>query len=210
MLRPLILSFFIWTGLQGGAQIKYDITGAVRDHFTKEIIRGAQVGTDIQFVVPDPIDGSFVLSLPPSKEYILTIVAPGYIPKRIPVLLQDGDVDLGTLYLERDVIYEKSDNLISLTEADLMEDEMAAIGSEMLQASRDVFLNRAAFDFGQAFFRVRGYGSEYGQVMLNGLPMNKFANGRPQWNNWGGLNDVTRNQEFTHGLQASDHNFGGI
>ena len=28
--------------------------------------------------------------------------------------------------------------------------------------------------------------------------------------NWGGMNDITRNQEFTHGLQASDHSFGGI
>ncbi|MGB5821846.1 MAG: TonB-dependent receptor, partial [Saonia sp.] len=44
----------------------------------------------------------------------------------------------------------------------------------------------------------------------NGIPMNKFFDGRPQWNNWGGLNDVVRNQEFTNGLQASDVNFGGI
>src|SRR5690606_10633252 len=48
------------------------------------------------------------------------------------------------------------------------------------------------------------------QVLLNGIPMNKFVNGRPQWNNWGGMNDITRNQEFTHGLQASGHSFGGI
>src|SRR5690606_615404 len=103
-----------------------------------------------------------------------------------------------------------SDNLVTLTDADLMEDEMTSMSSEMLQASKDIFLNRAAFDFGQAFFRIRGYGSEYGQVLLNGIPMNKFINGRPQWNNWGGLNDITRNQEFTHGIQASDHNFGEI
>ena len=34
--------------------------------------------------------------------------------------------------------------------------------------------------------------------------------GRPQWNNWGGLNDVIRNQQFTNGLEASDFTFGGI
>src|SRR5690606_35379427 len=51
---------------------------------------------------------------------------------------------------------------------------------------------------------------ENGTVLVNGIPMNKLLDGRPQWNNWGGLNDVTRNQEFTLGLQASDHTFGGI
>ena len=40
--------------------------------------------------------------------------------------------------------------------------------------------------------------------------MNKQFNGRPQWSNWGGLNDVVRNQELTNGLSASDYTFGGI
>src|SRR5690606_21428512 len=210
MLRPLVLSFFISIGLPCGAQIKYDITGVVKDHFTKEIVKGVRIGAGLQSVAPDPINGNFVLSLVPSNEYILTIIAPDYIPKRIPVMLRDGDVDLGMLLLERDIAFERSDNLVTLTDADLMEDEMTSMSSEMLQASKDIFLNRAAFDFGQAFFRIRGYGSEYGQVLLNGIPMNKFVNGRPQWNNWGGINDITRNQEFTHGLQSSGHSFGGI
>jgi len=210
MLRPLIILLFILIAAQGRAQIKYDVTGVIKDYFTKEIIQGAQIGTGIQFAVSDPVSGKFVISMIPSHEYILTISAQDYISIRIPVILQDGNVDLGILFLERDITYERSDNLITLTDADLMEDEMTSISSEMLQASKDIFLNRAAFDFGQAFFRIRGYGSEYGQVLLNGIPMNKFINGRPQWNNWGGLNDITRNQEFTHGIQASDHNFGEI
>ncbi|MFO8146089.1 MAG: TonB-dependent receptor, partial [Gillisia sp.] len=35
-------------------------------------------------------------------------------------------------------------------------------------------------------------------------------NGRPQWGNWGGLNDVQRNQVFSMGLTSSDVSFGGI
>ena len=100
--------------------------------------------------------------------------------------------------------------LITLTDSDLLEDESISMTSGMLQATKDIFLNRAAFDFGQAFFRVRGYGAENGIILLNGIPMNKLGDGRPQWNNWGGLNDVTRNQVFSHGLQASDYSFGGI
>jgi hypothetical protein len=45
---------------------------------------------------------------------------------------------------------------------------------------------------------------------MNGIEMNKVFNGRPQWSNWGGLNDVLRNQELTTGLAPSSYNFGGI
>jgi hypothetical protein len=44
--------------------------------------------------------------------------------------------------------------------------------------------------------------------MINGVSMNKSYDGRPQWGNWGGLNDATRNQEFTIG--AFRLYFGGI
>lgn len=47
-------------------------------------------------------------------------------------------------------------------------------------------------------------------MMLNGVIMNKIYDGRPQWNNWGGLNDVLRNQEFSIGASPSDYTFGGI
>jgi len=80
----------------------------------------------------------------------------------------------------------------------------------LLKASRDVYLSRAAFDFSAAFFKVRGYDTKYGVVRLNGIPMNKMSTGRAQWSNWGGLNDVTRNQENSLGLEASLHGFGGI
>jgi hypothetical protein len=46
--------------------------------------------------------------------------------------------------------------------------------------------------------------------LMNGIEMNKVFNGRPQWSNWGGLNDVLRNQELTTGLAPSSYNFGGI
>jgi hypothetical protein len=41
--------------------------------------------------------------------------------------------------------------------------------------------------------------------MINGVSMNKSYDGRPQWGNWGGLNDATRNQEFTIGTAPSDY-----
>ena len=40
--------------------------------------------------------------------------------------------------------------------------------------------------------------------------MNKVYDGRAQWSNWGGLNDVLRNQEFTDGITPSTYSFGGL
>ncbi len=142
---------------------------------------------------------------------VLNIQTSDYQFQKFELLLEGHNITLGNIYLERDVTLEKTDNLISLTEADLSDDtETLSTATGLLQATKDLFLSRAAFDFGQAFFRVRGYDSREGQVYLNGILMNKFFDGRPQWNNWGGLNDVIRNQEFTNGLEAQEYGFGGI
>ena len=45
---------------------------------------------------------------------------------------------------------------------------------------------------------------------MNGLELNKLYDGRPQWSNWGGLNDVLRNREYTKGLEVGTSNFGSI
>ncbi len=155
--------------------------------------------------------GWFELKTSVKGDYILSISKIGYETKRFPLFLNGGSIDLGTLILEKNITLEKTNNLITLTDSDLSDDDETLSNSAgLLQATRDIFLSRAAFDFGQAFFRVRGLDSREGQVLLNGLVMNKFFNGRPEWNNWGGLNDVIRNQAFTNGMEASDHTFGGV
>ncbi|SNY94739.1 TonB-dependent receptor [Flagellimonas pacifica] len=156
-------------------------------------------------------NGRFTIRTPKIGEQTLKIGAQDYILKRLPIVLEGEPIILGDIFLEKDLTKEKTDNLISLTADDLSSDEeTVAISSGLLQSSKDIFLNRAAFDFGQAFFKVRGYDSQNGTVMVNGISMNKFFDGRPQWNNWGGLNDVLRNQEFTYGLAINPYTFGGI
>lgn len=154
--------------------------------------------------------GAFNVRIFKEGDYILQLTAVDYAIKRIPIILEGTTLDLGTIFLERDMTIEKSINLVNLTEDELLDDEVNSNALALLQSTKDIFLNRAAFDFGQAFFRVRGYDSQYGEVFLNGIPMNKMFDGRPQWNNWGGLNDVIRNQQYTNGLSASDFTFGGI
>jgi len=188
------------------------ISGVVKDGVTKQAIENAVITIEgfSESTVSDA-EGYFILKPSQNGELTLQINIEAYAIKRIPVFLEDTSIDLGPIFLQRDMTKEKTDNLIALTENDLSNDEETiSISSGLLQSSRDIFLNRAAFDFGQAFFRVRGYDAQNGTVLINGIPLNKFYDGRPQWNNFGGLNDVLRNQEFTNGLSPNRYTFGGI
>ena len=154
--------------------------------------------------------GFFEIPIASKGNFILNITASGYVVKRMPIYFEGYRIELGNVFLERDITLDQTDNLVTLTDAEFFDEESTMVSSGLLQATRDVFLRRAAFDFSQAFFRVRGYDANNGMVMINGLNMNKSFDGRPQWNNWGGLNDVTRNQEYSNGLDRSPYTFGGI
>src|SRR5690606_4912242 len=120
----------------------------------------------------------------------------------------ESTVNLDPLVLEVDFTDFRTEiGTIILADDELDEDEGGADNiSGLLQASRDIVLSAAAFDFSAAFFRPRGLDTEYGKVFINGLEMNKMFNGRPQWSNWGSVNDAQRNQEFTMGLSPSENN----
>jgi hypothetical protein len=211
MFRKLLFILLFWHTLSVYAQTDIVITGTVFKSLDKAIVLGGKVYLEGEQIFGETnASGTFSLSISLQGDYILRVEFKDYVTKRIPIFLDDTNVALGNIYLETDLTVEKQDNLITLTDAELLDDEGSASSLALLQSTRDIFLNRAAFDFGQAFFRVRGYDSQNGEVLLNGIPMNKLFDGRPQWNNWGGLNDVIRNQEFTNGLDASAHTFGGI
>jgi len=156
-------------------------------------------------------NGVFILQNLTNGSYVLEISFKGYETQNFPVELSGTTVDLGNILLYEDLNEEEDLSTVTLTDDELNDDTSAADNiSGLLQASRDIYLRTAAFEFSSSFFRIRGLDSENGKVLINGIEMNKLYNGRPQWSNWGGLNDVLRNQEFSNGLRASDYTFGGI
>lgn len=149
----------------------------------------------------------------PQGEQVLRIEKNGYKTLRIPITIMAGKtVDLDPVLMEVDFIAAQSQSgIISLADDELDEDDgISSNVSGLLQASRDVFLNAAAFDFSATFFRPRGLDNANGKVFINGIEMNKQFNGRPQWANWGGLNDAQRNREFSMGISANDYSFGDL
>lgn len=210
MLRFYTLFIWLLTLSSSYAQ-EHLLSGKVIDAQNKSILQGVSVSLEgTSFIAFTNETGTFKMKTSLQGNQIINLKFKDYITKRIPVVMENELLEIEVIFLERDISAEHTDNLITLTDSELLDDELSSSSAGLLQATKDIFLNKAAFDFGQAFFRVRGYDSQNGKVLLNGIPMNKFQDGRPQWNNWGGLNDATRNQQFTHGLQASEYNFGGI
>lgn len=159
--------------------------------------------------------GKFILkgeSLP-LGEQVLVIEKQNYITKRYPVVInKEVNLNLGIVSLEVDPVeVEMQISQISLSE-DQLDDDRTSISniSGLLTASKDVYFTAAAYDFSSTFFRPRGLGNEYGKVLINGIEMNSLTTGRPEWAEFGGLNDVQRNQVFSPGLEVNSYQFGGI
>ena len=149
----------------------------------------------------------------PLGEQVLKVEKVGYVTKRYPIIVNEGKtVDISGMTLDFDTSDKKDLFVISISDDNLNseDDGLTDNVSGLLQASRDVFLSAAAFDFSATFFRPRGLDNANGKVLINGIEMNKQFSGRPQWANWGGLNDVQRNQEFSMGMSANDYNFGDL
>ncbi|MEN9322843.1 MAG: hypothetical protein RL699_623 [Bacteroidota bacterium] len=157
-------------------------------------------------------DGQFSIENVPAGNQLLQVKTIGYRDQLLQVEITSGKMlDLGAIVAQEDQTQEQQLTLVSLTENDLGDDNSGSEStSGLLQASRDAFQQAAAFNWGQARFRMRGLDNEYGMTMINGVSMNKLYDGRAQFSNWGGLNDATRNQEFTNGSAPSDYTFGGI
>ena len=211
-MRPLLLLALLLLSAAAGAQHTVSVLGKVIDAKTQEPLSGA-VATlqgSGQAALTNT-DGIFVLERVPEGEQMLDVSYTGYIPQNFSLGITGGRaLDLGIITLEEDITTEQQLGLITLTESDLADGNGSDNTAGLLQASRDVFQQSAAFNWGQARFRVRGLDTEYGQTLINGISMNRIYDGRPQWANWGGLNDATRNQEFTTGASPSDYTFGGL
>ncbi|MBD0831039.1 TonB-dependent receptor domain-containing protein [Aestuariibaculum sediminum] len=211
LLLILLLSFvFAYASAAQQAKIK----GRVKDNISLQYVEGVTVAiekTNISTTTDNL--GVFVLSDElPLGEHLLIISKVGYITKRFPIVINPSKMlDLSGITLEQDTSIVNDMYTIVLTDDELDDDTGGADNiSGLLSASLDVFQRTAAFEFSASFFRLRGLDSDMSLVSINGIEMNKMYSGRPQWSNWGGLNAMVRQQEFSSGLMPSFNNFGNV
>jgi len=191
------------------------VKGSIKDNTSYKPISGVTITIEnTQILTQTNLKGEFVFTFKiPLGEQILKISKKGYVTKRYPIVINQGKtVNLEEITLKIDLSDQSDSFIIALSDDELNSDDNGFTDnvSGLLQSSKDVFLTAAAFDFSTTFFRPRGLDNANGKVLINGIEMNKQFNGRPQWSNWGGINDVLRNQEFTMGFSVNDYSFGDI
>jgi hypothetical protein len=195
------------------AQSGTGVSGKVVDSKTQKPLQDVIVAVQNSSLteITDAL-GKFTIKNVSEGSQLVSIKSTGYKDQLFTINVVKGAIlDLGVVVLEEDITQEQQNSLIVITDNDLGDDNSGSENtSSLLQASRDAFNQAVAFNWGAAHFRLRGLDSEYGTTLINGIIMNKAYDGRPQYSNWGGLTDATRNQEFTSGLTPSDYAFGGI
>lgn len=213
-MKKLVLSLlFLFQAVFVMAQNQSTVKGKVVDSKSQSPLGSVKVmiQSNEQFVTTNSF-GEFQISGISVGNQILVISVEGYNTQNFAIeVVANQTLDVGLLFLDEDITLEQQLSLVTITENDLGDDNSGSESTAgLLQSSRDAYQQAAAFNWGQARFRMRGLDNEYGVTMINGISMNKIYDGRPQWSNWGGLNDATRNQEFTLGSAPSDYTFGGI
>lgn len=189
------------------------ITGTVKSSLNQKPIYDARLqlsGTE-KTVQTDRIGYFQILDVMPGK-YKLSINLEGYQEFSQTIEVKEEKIlELGEFFL----IYDPKSmdiGVITLTSDELASDESSAQSAVgLLQSSKDVFAQTAAYELGAYWFRTRGYDNKYNDVYFNGVRMNKIGNGRVNYGNWGGLNDITRYPaEVTYGIEPSDYSFGDL
>ena len=189
------------------------VQGVVKDSQTLEPMSEVMVeieGSILSTMTNQQGEFSFSADVPDGNQTLI-LTKTNYLNLYYPIVITSGElVNIGELFLELD---NENDELFTITLSDdeLNDDTSGADNiSGLLSASQDIFQRAAAFEFSPSFFRLRGLNTDNGTVLMNGIEMNKIFDGRPQWSNWGGMNDVLRSQELSNGLAPSPYNFGGL
>ncbi|WP_291097948.1 MULTISPECIES: carboxypeptidase-like regulatory domain-containing protein [unclassified Flavobacterium] len=213
MKKLIISTLFVMQVMFAFGQLNTGVSGKVVDSKTQKPVQSVVVSIrNTNLTQLTGADGKFSFNEIPIGSQLLLIKSDGYKDQLLQIEIVDGKMlDLGVVVLEEDLTQEKQSALITISENDLGDDNSGSESTtSLLQSTRDAFLQAAAYNFGAARFSVRGIDNKYSSVMINGVAMNRVADGRPQYGDWGGLNDATRNQEFTNGSTPSDYVFGGI
>jgi len=144
-------------------------------------------------------DGSFTVTMDEGKR-MLFINMTDFEQAIISVTVTDGETtDIGAVVLPEMAGFMMDLGAVGITEG-FSEDGFETQSIQgVLSASADIFLSTAAYTFGPAMYRMRGYDNNYQNVSLNGFVVNDIESGAPYWSNWGGLNDVMRSSMVSSG-----------
>ncbi|MFL9834717.1 carboxypeptidase regulatory-like domain-containing protein [Chryseobacterium terrae] len=146
--------------------------------------------------------------------YLITVTKPNFESKvlEFDVTANEKRKDLGVIVLNNSLGTDAGVVVIDDSATDT-EDGGSAMQPTvgLLSSGRDAFQNVSAFELGAYWFRPRGVDNRFEDVIFNGVSMSKNDDGRIDFNNWGGLNDVTRYPyENVDNITPSEYTFGNL
>lgn len=210
-MRSLICLF---VSAYAGAQLQ-SVSGFIHDPLGNPLA-GVSVfwsGMEHSAVATD-FQGFFELELTNSegKTTELNLLHPDYSTLVIPIDFRlESTIDLGIWQLDPKSSDTDELPLVELNQLAVDFEGIAPSYGSFLQAQRSVFLQVAAFQFRDAYFKLRGLESSHQQIQFNGFSMQDFSRGYPSWNSWGGLNQFTNTaQEVVYGTTSDPRAFGGV
>lgn len=177
---------------------------------TGGIVSKVQITTSINDrVLYSDFSGFFKLNFSETTDLgktIITFQKYGYETQNVPIdFSKTSQIDLGIWKLFQASTVEEEIPLAEFSEElfnNLREDELSS--NPLLSSQRTVLLEAMAFQFRSSFFSARGLSSASQNLWMNGIKMNDFERGRPQWSQWGGLNDIiNKSQAINYGLVSA-------
>lgn len=204
--------------LAGFSTVAQTVSGTIIDGETEEPLIGATIRVEgTSTGTATDLDGGFTFEAP-TGEQTLIVSYVGYIKQEIPVDIQSGSNDLGTIALQSNAIglqeikivsnYARDrETPVSISTIEPQEIE-AKISSkefpELLNSTPSVYATKGSGGYGDGRINMRGFDSDNIGVLINGVPVNDMENGAVYWSNWAGLSDVTRTMQVQRGLGASN------
>lgn len=185
--------------------------GVVVSRETREPIGGVAISINgIAVNTTTNENGEFVIDGLEPGQYQLTFSAYEFEDLELMVRVKELVHDMQYVYMIPAGMTTIDDSAFAELDTDVENAGDSQAMPSTLSASKDIFNNIASYRFSEMRFNVRGYDSQYQDVYLNGIRFNDALTGYGPWSLWSGLNDATRNQETTSGLQSSDFGLGGV
>ena len=89
------------------------------------------------------------------------------------------------------------ESVFTFTEAQLGEDDDMTQSVTILNYGTNLYTSEVGFQFSPVRFRYRAFNPKYNDVFINGVAMNDMETGQFRFSMVGGLNQQTRNADFT-------------
>ncbi|MBR5928503.1 MAG: TonB-dependent receptor, partial [Prevotella sp.] len=105
---------------------------------------------------------------------------------------------------------ETNESAFTFTEAQLGEDDDMSQNVTIISSNNNIYASEVGFLFSPVRFRYRAFNQKYNDVYINGAAMNDMESGQFRYSLVGGLNQQTKNLEFSLPFESNNFSMSGM